>query len=182
MSGNPENATLWPDADVYIATDVDEANPADETAQFGAGWDLVGLLDGDAGFAHQREEEESDVYAWGGILVRTTRRNFKATVAFTALEDNDTTRGLVWPGSPAGSLVVPRPARVKVGLETREGDTIKRLITALYAEVKLNGEIKDTEADITRYELLATIFPLPSETPGEPATLWVEQTNVGASA
>jgi hypothetical protein len=181
MSGNPENATVWPDADVYIG-DVDAADPATIDDDFGVDWDLVGLLDGDAGFVEAREEEESDVYAWGGILVRTTRRNFKLTKAFTALEDNETTRALIWPGSTADTLVVPRPARKKVAFETREGSTVKRLITALYADVKVNGDITDSEADITRYELLATIFPLPSETPGEPATLFVQQSNVGASA
>lgn len=181
MSGNPSNATVWPDADVYIG-DVDAEDPADIDEAFGSAWDLVGLLDGDAGFTYSREEEEQDVYAWGGILVRTTRRNFKQTVTFTALEDNETTKALIWPGSSAGVLVVPRPARKKIALETREGDTVKRLISALYADVKVNGDITDSEADITRYELLATIFPLPSETPGEPATLFVEQSNVGASS
>jgi hypothetical protein len=178
MSGNPSNATVWPDADVYIA-DVDATDPATVDDDFGSEWDLVGLLDGDAGFVQSREEEESDVYAWGGILVRTTRRNFKQTIAFTALEDNETTKALVWPGSSVGSLVVPRPARVKIAFETREGTTIKRLISALYADVKLSGDVTDSEADITRYELMATIFPDPST---DPATLFVEQSNVGASA
>lgn len=175
MSGDPSNATIWPDADVYIGA-TDAADPATVDDDFGVDWDLVGLLDGEAGFVQAREEEKNDHYAWGGIIVRTSRRNFKQTVAFTALEDNDTTRALIWPGSDPGELVVPRPARVKLALEMREGDTVKRLITKYEAEVEINGDITDNEGDLTRYELLATIFP---DTSTSPAVLFVEQSNVG---
>lgn len=175
MAGDPAKATIWPNADVYIG-DTDASDPLTVTAPFGVDWDLVGLLDGDAGFVQSREEETNDIYAWGGILVRTSRRNFKQTISFTALEDNATTRSLIWPGSTAGTLVVPRPARVKIGLEMREGSTVKRLISAYEAEVTINGDITDSEADITRYELLATIFPT-SE-----GVLFFEQSNVGESS
>jgi hypothetical protein len=175
MAGDPANATVWPDADVYVgATDAED--PADVDTAFGVDWDLVGLLDGDAGFVQARAEDETDHYAWGGILVRTTRRNFKQTVAFTLLEDNDVTRDLIWPGSSAGSLVVPRPARIKIAFETVEGDTVKRLISAYEAEVKVNGDINDNESNLTSYQMIATIFPDTSTTP---ATLFVEQSNVG---
>lgn len=158
MAGNPSNATVWPDADVYVAP-LGATNPADVDTPFGVAWSLVGLLDGDAGFTQSREEERNDRFAWGGILVRTTRRNFKLTQTFTALEDNDTTRSLIWPGSTGGNLVVPRPERIKIAFETREGDTVRRRISAYQAEVEINGDITDSEAEITRYELMATIFP-----------------------
>ena len=175
MSGDPSNATIWPDADVYIGG-IDADNPSTVDDDFGVDWDLVGLLDGEAGFAQAREEEKDDHFAWGGILVRTSRRNFKQTITFTALEDNDTTRDLIWPGSDADELVVPRPARVKIGFEMREGDTVKRLISKYQAEVEIAGDIVDNEGDLTRYELLATIFP---DTSTSPAVLFVEQSNVG---
>ena len=158
MSGEPSNAAIWPDADVYVGATT-AVDPADADTPFGVTWDLVGLLDGEAGFVQAREEEVEDHYAWGGILVRTSRRNFKLTVAFTALEDNDTTRDLLWPDSPAGSLVVPRPARVKIAFELVEDDKVKRLISAYQAEVSLNADVTEAEGDLTRYELLATIFP-----------------------
>lgn len=166
--GDPTKATVWPDADVYIAP-LGTALPADVDAVFPAGWDLVGLLDGDQGFAHSREEDKSDRFAWGGILVRTSRKNFKTTVKFTALEDNDTTRDLIWPGSTGGDLVVPVPARVLVALETREADVVRRLISAYQAEVEVSGEIVDKEDDLTKYELVATIFPSSDK------VLWTEQ-------
>ncbi len=159
MSGNTQNARLWADADVYIAESLTEDNPEDIDTEFGAGWGLVGLLNGEDGFTTAREEEKNDHYGWGGILIRTARRNFKLTKKFSALEDNAVTRGLVWPGSPAGKIVVPRPARVKIGFEKRDGDVLHRLITANYAEVDVDGDINENETDLTKYELLSTIFP-----------------------
>ena len=172
MSGDPDNATIWPDADVYIAP-LGTTVPADASTAFGVGWELVGLLDGDAGFTQTRNEERNDHYAWGGILVRTSRRNFKLTVSFTALEDNDVTRDLIWPGSSTGSLVVPRPTRMLIAFEMTEGATVRRLISAYEAEIDVTGDITDSESNLTRYELTATIFP---DTSTDPATLFTEQT------
>jgi hypothetical protein len=92
MSGNTENARLWADADVYVTPDLAAVVPADADTAFSAAWGLVGLLNGEDGFTQSREEEKNDHYAWGGILVRSSRRNFKLTEKFSALEDNATTR------------------------------------------------------------------------------------------
>lgn len=178
MSGDPANANLWTDADVYVAA-TDATDPADADTEFGADWDLCGLLDGDFGFPQTRNEEETDIYAWGGIIVRTSRRNFKQTVGFTLLEDNDTTRSLIWPGSSGDYLVVPRPERIKIAFETREGDTTRRLISAYEAEVKVNADIVDNESDLTRYQMLATIFPDTSVSPGR---LFKEQSTDATSS
>jgi hypothetical protein len=158
MAGDPNNAALWADADVYVAPP-GTTLPADADTAFAAAWGLVGLLDGEAGFTHARAEEENDFYAWGGILVRTSRRNFKLTAGFTALEDNDTTRSLIWPGSSATTLKVPRPKPVLLALEKREDDKVHRLITARHAVIKLNADVTESETDLTKYPLLATIFP-----------------------
>jgi hypothetical protein len=171
VAGNIDNAALWADADVFVAP-LETAVPTDATTEFGVGWELVGLLDGDQGFTESRTEESAEHYAWGGILVRTSRRNFKLTMSFTALEDNDTTRDLIWPGSTATSIVVPRPAKVMVAFELREGPIVKRLITANYAEVTVNGDITHNESSLTSYPLIATIYPDASE---DPAVLLTRQ-------
>jgi uncharacterized protein YjdB len=159
MSGDPTKANLWTDADVYVSTNLAATLPADASQPFGGEWGLVGLLDGDDGFPEQRDEDTDDKFAWGGILVRTSRQHFKLTKSFTALEDNDVTFALIWPGSTATKIKVPRPARVKVAFETREGDKVRRLITSLYAEVTLDGDHGENETDLESATLACVIFP-----------------------
>lgn len=159
MAGDPLKANLWTDADVYVSSDLNAALPADANAPFGAAWDLVGLLDGDEGFPESRDEDTDDKYAWGGMLVRTSRAHFKLTKSFTALEDNATTYSLLWPGSTPTQIVVPRPARVKVAFETREGGKVRRLITALYGEVTLDGDHGENETDLESMTFAVTVFP-----------------------
>lgn len=158
MSGTPANASVWADADVYIAT-IGTALPADTSTPFSGSWSLVGLLDGGDGFEESRSEDKKDHYAWGGILVATTRKNFKLTKKFSVLEDNVATRSLIWPGSSATSIIVPKPANILIAFETRTGGKVKRLISANYAQVDVAGGIKDGEEDLTKVQLEATIFP-----------------------
>jgi hypothetical protein len=158
VAGDPTNASLWTDADVYVGP-LTAPDPATVDDPFGAEWGLVGLLDGDEGFTESRDEDKDDKYAWGGILVRTSRAHFKLTKSFTVLEDNVTTRSLIWPGSNDSQIIVPRPERIKIAFETREGDIVKRLISAQYAEVDLDGDVQENETDLTAYSLVATIFP-----------------------
>lgn len=159
MSGTPENASLWADADVYISTNLSATLPATTSDPFGVDWDLVGLLDGDDGFEEERDEDKSDYYAWGGVLVKTSRKNFKLTKKFSVLEDNDVTRSLIWPGSTATELIVPRPANILIAFETSENGKVKRLITRERAQVDVDGSIKDNESDLTKVTLAATIYP-----------------------
>ena len=174
MAGDASNASVWPDADVYWTSNLDATNPATVDDPFGVDWDLVGLLDGDDGFADTRDEDVADHYAWGGVLVRTTRAHFKATRKFSLLEDNTVTRSLIWPGSTDTSLVVPRPAKVKVAFETRELSTgkIRRLISKNYAEVSVDGDITENETDVTKFQMQAVIYPDASVTPPQ---LWIRQ-------
>lgn len=178
MAGDATKARLWADADVYIGT-LAAVTPTTATTAFSSDWSLVGLLDGEQGFTQTRDEETSDHYAWGGILVRTSRRNFKLSVGFTALEDNLVTRQLLWPSSPAGSLVVPRPARVKIAFETRDGSTVRRLISKYQAEVMPSGDLTENESDLARFPLTAVIYP---DTTTSPATLFTEQKTVAGSS
>ncbi|MET9158289.1 Ig-like domain-containing protein [Streptomyces parvulus] len=159
MAGDPTKANLWTDADVYVSWNLNAALPASADEPFGPDWHLVGLLDGDEGFPETRDEDTDDKFAWGGILVRTSRQHFKLTKSFTALEDNDTTRQLVWPGSTETKIKVPRPEKVKVAFETREGEKVRRLATSLYAECSLDGDHGENETDLESATIAAVIFP-----------------------
>lgn len=159
MSGNPENASIWGDADVYI-TDLLEADIPDSIdVDFNGDWDLAGLLDGDAGFEESRSQDSSDFFAWGGLLVRTSRRNFKLQRKFVLLEENAVSLGLVWPGSAPGERRIPKRRKFKAGFETTDGEKKKRVITRNYAEVAEVGTIKDSETDLTKLEITIDIYP-----------------------
>lgn len=159
---DPENVDLWADADLFVAP-LATANPIDIDAAFGVGWEQVGLLDGDAGYTTSQNEDRTDYFAWGGIYLRTSSRNYKMERTFTLLEDNAVTRDLIWPGSTTTEIFVPRPKRIKLGFEVRDGTAKRRLITALAAEVRVDGDITENESDLTRYPMRATIFPDPSQ-------------------
>ncbi|MEU1284906.1 hypothetical protein [Kitasatospora sp. NPDC005856] len=161
MSGNTTNAHLWTDADVWVADSLTTPNPADANTPWGAGWTMAGLLDGDDGMPESRDEDTADYYAWGGILVRSSRKNFKLTKKFSVLEDNPTTRSLIWPGSTASQIVVPRPGPVKLGFEKRDAGTglWVRRITRNYAIVAPDGDIDENESDLSKTTLAAVIYP-----------------------
>jgi hypothetical protein len=172
--GDPQNARLWQDADVFVSFDLDAEAPTDVDTEFGTEWDLVGLLDGEQGFVHGRSEDVADHFAWGGILMRTSRRNFKQTVTFRCFERNETTHRLMWPGSTGGQIKVPKPERVKVAFEVRDGDQVRRLISAYQAEIVVDGDVTDNEQDIAAVQFVATIYP---DTDG---VLWEEQPDSGS--
>lgn len=165
MAGNTANAQLWTNADVYIAP-VNTDGPTDVTTAWPAGWNAVGLLDGDEGFTMTRDEDSNDYYAWGGILVKSTKSKHKRQVKFSALEDNDTVFELVNPGSTrttAGGLTtsdvkVPLQTEFAIGFELRDGDTVKRRIVKR-ASVDSVDDYKEGEADMSVYALTVTLYP-----------------------
>lgn len=163
MAGTPDNARQWADADVYVAFDTAEPNPADIDTAFGGNWSLVGLLDGDDGFTESRNEDENDLFAWGGLLVRTARRNFIMTRTFTSLEaSSPTVDRLRYPGSTPTSIVVPsgnRIEKVKLAFETVDRDIKRRVITASHAEITVDGDVTEDEQNLTSIPFMAKIFP-----------------------
>ncbi len=183
MSGDPSNAALWADANVYVAFDTGSApTPADADTAFSSAWELVGLLDGDQGFTLSRSQDVTKKFAWGQRLVRTSRRNFEETKSFTAFEYNTAVQRLLYPGSDdiaAGTreLKIPTIERVKIAFETIEGDVVHRLISYYEAEVSINGDMNENESDLTGYPFVATIYPGGVDTD----ILWIEQTSATGS-
>lgn len=159
MPADPANARLWVNADVYVSFDLDAVIPATVATVFAAEWHLVGLLNGDDGFTTARSEDVSDMYAWGGILMRTSRKNFKLTKSFTAFESNAIVNRLAWPGSTTTTIKVPLVEPVLIAFETRDGAIIRRVITADHAEVSVDGDITENETDVSSVKFIATIFP-----------------------
>lgn len=170
MTGTAANASVWADADVYIAP-IGSTVPADTSTPFNGSWSLLGYLDGGDGIEEARSVETKDHHAWGGALIAQSRGKFKLEVKFSVLEDNTATRSLIWPGSSATEIVVPTPTPMLIAFETRSGGKVLRRITANYATVDVDGGIKDSEEDLTKRTLVATIFP----TSADPGVLFVRQ-------
>lgn len=165
MSGDLTNTSLWQNADVYIAPS-GTAGPTDVSTAWASGWDAVGLLDGDKGFTESRSDTSNDYYAWGGILVRSTKSKHKRSIKFIALEDNDTVFNLINPGSTrttaagltTAAVSVPTNAEFAIGFEVRDGDKVRRR-SVLRATVDAVGDVVDSEGTLTAYEVTVILYP-----------------------
>lgn len=176
MSGDTKNAALWADADVFIDFSGTAADPSDTFTALASGWEAVGLLDGGEGMEESRDEDSSEHYAWGGVIVRKTRSKHKRTVKFVALEDNPTTFRLTNPGSVreapdandvvVSTVKVPRYEDFRVLFEVREGDVVRRRMAD--ATIEEIGSIKAGEEEPEVFEITVLILP---ETDG---TLWTD--------
>jgi hypothetical protein len=175
MSGDPSNAHVWAGADVYIGP-VDATTPgmdgstaAPDGSDFSSDWDMVGLLAGDDGFTESAAMDTNDFFAWGGILIATSRQHFKLTRQFTAYEDNETVFDLAYPGSDltfsdggsyAGQIKVPElQKKFKIGFQTESSDKIKRVVSKNYAQIDERGDVKESESDLASRMFTVAIYP-----------------------
>ena len=172
MGGQPLNVDIWDNADVWIHRrlkqngtpwTLDEIKPSgvgegfDEVA--GADWELVGLLNGEAGFPEEVSFDESSYNAWGYGEILKSFRNRKLERKFTALERNAVTSYLESPGDTQQYVIDAKPARVFIAFETRTDDgKVKRRISTVPATVKSGGRT-DNEQDMASVEYTASIFP-----------------------
>lgn len=177
MEGDADNTNIWEGADVYVG-DVGSTAPTDTTTAFGAAWDALGLLSAEDGLTESREEDRSDHYAWGGVLVRTVRSKHKRTFQVTILEDTAITFGLINPGSTQSSAagvttrVVKKPTSDPraFAFETVDGDTTSRLLIPK-GEITEVGERVRKEDDLTAVTITVTVYP------GSDGTLYREITD-----
>ncbi|HEY9314635.1 hypothetical protein [Williamsia sp.] len=168
MAGNPDNAILFSEADVYIlrrnklgaGQTVADFMPESSTDPFSEEWDLVGLLNGDDGFGEEREWDETDHSAWGYGVIKVGSRNFAMTRSFTALEpENDTNSYLYSPGDTSTHVRVAQPAEEYIAFETRGDDgKTRRLVTTRPARITAPSKTQN-EADLASLEFSARIFP-----------------------
>lgn len=136
MAGNTENVRVWTGADVYVAP-TGTTLPTDIDTALDAAFEPVGLLDQDAGIGEEFSSDDSDLFAYGSVLVRKTSVKAKTTLSLTALENTDVVYQLAFPGSDSetGGGVTTRTNRPKnlglairaVVLEKTDGDVTSRL-------------------------------------------------------
>lgn len=180
MAGDTDNPRIWVGADAYTAP-LTSTIPDDVTTEWDAAWEALGLLSDDGG-TESRDEDTSDHYAWGGVLVRRTRSKHTRTITITALEENDTVFGLVEPGSTANAaggittryIKPPTPNIRMFGLELVDGDVVKRRIIPR-GEVTAVGDVSLSDSDMTAYELTITCYPTTVD--GEDDVLYLDVSN-----
>src|SRR5262245_55011186 len=133
-TGDTANPRIWETSDVFRAT-VGTTAPTDVATAWHANYKALGLVSEDDGIVESREEDLTDFYAYGGILIRTARSKHKRTFKVTALEDNPYVFGLVNPGSSASTsggvttrtIKVPRSEFWAFGFHFTDGSITKRL-------------------------------------------------------
>jgi hypothetical protein len=170
MAGDVDNPRIWLNADVYVA-DLGTTAPVDVVAAWAAGWEFIGLL-GEDGMTEAREQDSTDHYAWGSILVRNVRSRHKRTFVVNALEDTHLVFGLLNPGSTALTSAGPTPPTgtttrtVKVptsdprafGFELVDGDLTKRIVIPR-GEVTEVGDRTFSDSEMDMRELTITVYP-----------------------
>lgn len=165
MAGDPDNASVWEDADVYVAFDLDAEIPEDLDADFDQDWELVGLLDGQAGFADNVNQTRTFYPAWGKGAIKDSMRVMERTVSFTALERNE----------PVNRLARPGKTPCLIAFVTHEGDRTLRRISRKPATVARNGAVTDSESALTNIPLQAFIVPDTDVDPDSEDPYFIEQ-------
>ncbi|WP_280489494.1 hypothetical protein [Nocardia farcinica] len=160
MARNPDNVKIWQDARVRASADATRpAIPTNITTPFeDADWPELGILDGDAGFAEDRSQDETEHFGWGIGLIKVGSKNFGLSRKMTLLEDNDETRAIVFPGSTATKIAMPKPVYRWLAFETDSdlGDG-ERLITTRPARLWVPANNRN-ESDITKWEVEIKLF------------------------
>lgn len=165
MAGDVANPRIWENADVYVAP-LGTTAPADTTTALTTAFKALGLLSESDNLVEHRDEDSTDHYAYGNILVRTKRSKHKRTFILTALEDNPTVWGLVNPGSTATSTtgMTTRVTKVPVSnpqaflIQVKDGGVTKRRMVKR-GEVTAVDDVTFSDSDMQGYKLTITVYP-----------------------
>ncbi|MFE3196264.1 hypothetical protein ACFXHA_45215 [Nocardia sp. NPDC059240] len=159
MARDPGNVKIWKDAHVYVSSLATRpAMPATIDAAITTGWDEVGILNGDDGFAEDRSQSESKHFGWGLGLIKIGSKDFELARKFSPLEDNTITQSIVNPGSTATKFAMPKPVNMWIAFETASdlGDK-ERLFSILRARLWVPANARN-ESDITKWEVQCALF------------------------
>lgn len=169
MAGDVDNVPIWPEADVYIGT-LAAVSPTDVSTAWGSEWSVLGLLNGEEGITETREQETTNHFAWGGILIRRIRSQHQRTFTIRALEENPVVFSLVNPGSPEPTtdtaglttrlVKVPQPEKFKLGMEFRDGTEVKRRFTdTSTAELSTSEERTESQTGVGLRPVTVVLYP-----------------------
>lgn len=151
---------VWKDAEVYISTDTDPKIGNDGSFDPKV-WSFIGLLNDGSGITQDPEVDRTEISSFGGVLQLINNKFKKDVRGFDALEMNNVTFPLLWPGSvfkegKPGVLVAPEnPAEVFIAFKTTNsfGDVYidaSRRRALVYAES--GNERNDDGASVTQFK------------------------------
>lgn len=160
MAGNPENAAVWAEGDVFVSFEDAPAVPADINADFGVDWDYVGLLNGSTGVSETATQTVTKHSAWGYGIIQETEKDHEIMVDFTCREDNVLVRRLSYPSTAdAGSVRFGPAEGCFVAFEVRDGTKSKRFISRRECKVRRNGPTTRNEDNLEETPFQVTILP-----------------------
>lgn len=148
MAGDIRDVRIWTIADLYVAP-LGTTPPTDVATPLPSAWKALGLFHEDGGeFA--RDQTVTDLYAHGGVLVRTIRSKHKRSFAITPLENAHE----VWSLANPGSSAITTPAQGSTpAFTTRTVRTPKTGDIRAFVAVLVDGDIT-TRRVIERGELV----------------------------
>lgn len=165
MSGDTADVRIWQGADVSCAA-VGSTAPTNVATALDAAFDVLGLLSED-GITEARTEEQTDHFAYGSILVRTTRRKHVRTFKVVALENSLLVAQLADPNSTATTasgvtkLVVSPPSAVTNTkawvIEKTDGALIERIYVPK-GEVVSVGDVLTSDNEMAKKELTIKVY------------------------
>lgn len=170
MSGDNTNARLLSYVDVYIAP-IGTALPATIATAFSGSWLLAGHISDDMIEVGRDWGADDDFFSIEGVLVASVKGQYKETISFGFLEDNATTRGIIFPGSSDTAILTPVATPVLLALDMRfQSGAHERLITKKNAVIDVEGWTWGQE--LTKFPAVAKVFPDATVAGGQ---LWVRQ-------
>ena len=154
------NIDIWKDAEVYTSTDPDPKIGFDGSFDPKV-WSFIGLLNDGSAITQEPDVDRKEINSFGGVLQLMNNKFKKDTRGFDALEMNDVTFPLLWPGSEfkegePGVLMAPEnPAEVFIAFKTTNsfGDIyidVSRRRALVYSEG--GNERNDDGASVTQFK------------------------------
>lgn len=151
---------VWKDAEVYWSTEDDPQVGLDGSFDPKV-WKFIGLLNDGSAISQEPEVDRTEINSFGGVLQLLNNKFKKDTRGFDALEMNDVTFPLLWPGSEfkegkPGVLMAPEnPAEGYIAFKTTNsfGDVyidVSRRKALVYSDG--GNERNDDGASVTKFK------------------------------
>lgn len=180
--GSTENPRIWLGGKVHEGP-VGTTAPDDVETALDGDFNDLGLLSED-GTEEARDDDTSEHYARGGVLVRVTRSKHKRTIKVSCLEDNPIVQSLINPGSTQSttlglttrSIKIPTPNPRAFVITDTDGTYTARKSIARGEVIEVGPEKRGPE--MTMRELTIVVYPsadgtLYTEITDEPAAVVV---------